>query len=126
MQSMTDKKTALKRRDRSKQRHCFVYVRYIHYTDINENSLFCKPLDKRTTEMDIFHKVDDFFMEMGLQWKEGVGECTDGAAAVPGHTVRFHGRVRSATDSPINFTHCMIHQEALVAKRISPDSRSVV
>ena len=36
-----------------------------------------------------------------------------------GHTVEFQGRVRSATDSLISFIHCMIDQEALVAKKIS-------
>ena len=76
--------------------------------------------------MDIFQKVDDFFTEMGLQWKGCVGVCTDGAAAMTGHTDGFHGRVKSAINSPITFTHCMIHRDALVAKKISPDLHFVV
>ena len=52
--------------------------------------------------------------------------CTDGAAAITGHTAGFHARVRSASDIPITFTHCMIHREALVAKKISPDLNAVV
>ena len=56
------------------------------------------------------------------------GRCwrTDGAPAMTGHTGRFHGRVRSATDSPITSTPCMIHREVLVSKKISQDLRSVV
>ena len=34
------------------------------------------------------------------------------------HTAGFHARVRSASDSPITFTHCMIQREALVAQNI--------
>lgn len=102
------------------------YVRYIYNNDIHEDLLFCRPLHERTTGMDIFQKVDDFFTEVGLFWKDCVGVCTDGAAAMTGHTAGFHARVRSATDTPITFTHCMIHREALVAKRLSPDLNTVV
>ena len=41
-------------------------------------------------------------------------------------TAGFHARVRSASDTPITFTHCMIHREALVAKKISPNLNVVV
>ena len=67
-----------------------------------------------------------FFTEMELQWKDCVEVCTDGAAAMTGHTVGFHGRVSSATDSPLTFTYYMIHRETLVAKKISPNIHSVV
>ena len=76
--------------------------------------------------MDIFQKVDDFFKEVGLLWTNCAGVCTDGAAAMTGHTVGFYARVRSASDTPITFTHSMIHREALVAKKISPDLNAVV
>ena len=76
--------------------------------------------------MDIFQIVDDFFQEVGLFWTDFVGVCTDGAAAMTGHTAGFHATVRSASDTSITFTHCMIHQETLVAKKISPALNSVV
>ena len=76
--------------------------------------------------MDIFQKCDDFFTEVGLFWTDGVGACTDGAAAMTGHTARFYARVRSVSSTPITFTHCIIHREALVAKTISPDLNVVV
>ena len=41
------------------------YVRYIYNNDIYEDLLFCPPLHGRTTGMDIFQKVDDFFTEVG-------------------------------------------------------------
>ena len=76
--------------------------------------------------MDIFQIVDNFFTKVGLFWTDCVGVCTDGAAAMTGHTAVFHARVRSASDTSITFTHCMIHREALVAKKISPDLNALV
>ena len=43
-----------------------------------------------------------------------------------GHTAGFHARVRSASDTPITFTHGTIHREAIVPKQISPNLNAVV
>ena len=70
------------------------YVRYIYNNNIHEDLLFCKPLHGHTTiGMDIFQKVDEFFMEVALFWTYCVGVCTDGAAVMTGHTAGFHARV---------------------------------
>ena len=106
--------------------HLLVYVRYIYNNEINEDLLFCQQMNTRTTGMDVFQKVDTFFSNVGLQWKDCVAICTDGAAAMTGQTAGFQGRVKSATDAPITFTHCMIHREALVAKKLSPELNKVV
>ena len=42
------------------------------------------------------------------------------------YTAGFHARVRSESDTSITFTHCMIHREALVAKKNFPDLNAVV
>ena len=83
-------------------------------------------MNTRTTGMDIFQKVDTSFTNVGLQWKDCVAICTDGAAAMTEYTAGFQGRVKSASDALINFTHCMIHREALVAKKLSPELNEVV
>ena len=70
------------------------------------------------TGMDILQKVDDFFTEVELFWADGVGVSTDGAGAVTGHTAGLHARVLSASNTSIAFTHCMIHREALVSKKL--------
>ena len=88
--------------------------------------MFCLPLHGRTAGMDIFQKCDDFFTKVGLFWTDCVGACTDGAAAMTGHKARFYAKVQSASDTPIAFTHCIIHREVLVAKTISPDLYVVV
>ena len=110
----------------TKMAHLLPYVRYFYNNDIQEDLLFCQPLHGRTTGMDIFWTVDDFFKEVDLLWTNCVGVCTDGAAAMAGHTAEFHERVRSASDTPVTFTHNMIHREALVAKKIPPDLNAVV
>ena len=118
--------------DITKTAHLLAYVRYIYNNDLHEDLLFCQPLHGRTTGMDIFQTVDDFFKKVGLCWTNWVSVCTDEAAAMTGHTAGFHPRVRSASDAPITFTRCMIHREALVAKRISdliivvPDAVKVI
>ena len=33
-----------------------------------------------------------------------------------GHTAKFYARVQTASDTPITFTHCIFHREALVAE----------
>ena len=103
--------------DITKMAHLLAYVRYVYNYDIHEDLLFCQPLHGRTTGMDIFQTVDDLFKEVGMFWTDCVGVCTDGAAAVTKHTAGFHARVRSASDTPVTFTHCMIHRETLVAKK---------
>ena len=70
--------------------------------------------------VDIFQKVD-FFTNVELFWTDCVCVCTDGAATMTGYTAGFHARVRSVSDTPIIFTHCMIHREAFAAKKISRD-----
>ena len=45
----------------TKMAHLLAYVRYVYNNDMHEDLLFCQPLHGRTTGMDIFQTVDDFF-----------------------------------------------------------------
>ena len=38
-----------------------------------------------------------------------------------GKNVGFHAKVKSLNSGPITFTHCIIHREALAAKKISAE-----
>ena len=51
--------------DITKMVNLLVYFRYIYNNGINEDLLFCQQLDKRTTGMDIFKKVNIFSMRWG-------------------------------------------------------------
>ena len=64
---------------------------------------------------------------MGLQSKGCVAVCTYGAEQLQEKTTAgFQCRVKFPSNAPITFTHCLIHQEALVAKKLSPGLNEVV
>ena len=91
-----------------------------------EDMLFCQPLEGQTTGNDIFIKVDTFFKGVGFSWDNCFGVSTDGAAAMTGKNIGFQLKVKSATNTSITFIYCMIHCEALVAKKISTDLHEVL
>ena len=65
-------------------------VLFSGFTFVTENGeqrpmcLLCNEISK--TGMDIFQKVNNFFSEMRLQWKDYVGVFTDAAAVMAGHS----------------------------------------
>jgi hypothetical protein len=61
-----------------------VYVRNVYNTTIEENMLFCKPLEITTTGFDIFNMVDSYFAENSIDWKKCSTMMTDGAPALSG------------------------------------------
>lgn len=48
--------------------HLLIYVHYIHEGTIKEDMLFCKPLEERTTAVDVFQKLDTFMNTKELVW----------------------------------------------------------
>ena len=44
-----------------------VYVRYVGSTSIEEEMLFCRPLNTTTKAEDVFQVVSSFFGDKGLQ-----------------------------------------------------------
>jgi hypothetical protein len=111
--------------DISKRPMLLCYVRFTHENEIEEEFLFCQPLLTTTTGNDIFQKLNEVFEQHGLLWKNCVAVCTDGAAAMTGHKSGLKGRVQSVHEH-VKFSHCMIHREALVAKKISPELNQVL
>lgn len=102
-----------------------VYVRYIFQTKIEEEYLFCETLTERTTADEIFKKINDFFVENGLDWKQCVGFCSDGARAMTGKYGGVTAKVKLVAEN-CTFTHCSIHREALVAKRMPDQFKHVL
>ena len=58
------------------------YVRYVADERINEEFLFCQPLQTTSKAGDVFQRLIDFFDKTELSWSKLVGVCTDGAPAM--------------------------------------------
>ena len=84
-----------------------VYVRYVADERINEEFLFCQPLETTSKAVDVFQILIDFFDKTELSWSKLVGVCTDDAAAMIG-----------ANSGLISLVKQKNHKAALVSKTI--------
>jgi hypothetical protein len=94
---------------------------------LHEDLLFCQPLEGRTTGEDIFVKLNEFFIASELSWNNCVVVCTDGTAVMTGKKKGLLAHIKNlnnATD--VNSTHCIIHREALITKKIAPELNKVL
>ena len=64
-----------------------------------------------------FLKYWTLLLQSGLLWSQYIGIFTDGAASMTGIHSGVVGRVEKVAPN-ITATHCMIHREALVAKKM--------
>ena len=71
----------------------------------------------RTTGEEVFKVLDSFLLQSGLLWSQCIGIYTDGAASMTGIHSGIVGHVKKVAPN-ITATHCMIHREALVAKKM--------
>ena len=94
-----------------------VYVRYVADEKINEEFLFCQPLETTSKAVDVFQMLIDFFDKTKLSWSKLVGVCTDGAPAMIGENSGLISLVKQKNPA-FQGTHCMIHKAALVSKTI--------
>ena len=85
-----------------------VYVRYVADERINEEFLFCQPLETTSKAVDVFQMLIDFFDKTELSSSKLVGVCTDGAAAMIGANSGLISPVKQKNPA-IQGTHCMIH-----------------
>ncbi|KAI6658745.1 hypothetical protein LOD99_15068 [Oopsacas minuta] len=67
-----------------------VFARYMNGPTIEEEFLFCKPLETTTKAEDVMAVVSTFFGDMNLNWKNIVGVCSDGAPAILGSPIWFY------------------------------------
>lgn len=94
-----------------------VYVRYVGSTSIEEEMLFCKPLETTTKAEDVFKVVATFFDNNGMKWEKLVGVCTDGAPAMIGSRSGFIARIKQISPNAVG-SHCVIHREALASRTL--------
>lgn len=101
------------------------YIRFISQEMFVEELLFCKELESRTTGKEIFQVLDEYIDSNGLAWSRCVGVCTDGAAAMTGKNSGVTALIKQKAPNAA-FTHCMLHREALVAKRLDDELNLVL
>ncbi|XP_035229526.1 zinc finger BED domain-containing protein 5-like [Stegodyphus dumicola] len=101
--------------DITKLAQLLVYVRYVYKESVEEELLFCRPMEDHTTGKDIYCKVDEFLKAEGLEWKNCCGICTDGARAMTGKNIGFKSFFQAAHYDHITFTH--LYTERLLQQK---------
>ena len=101
------------------------FVRYVYDGDFKKEFLFCVPLETTRRGIDIFEKMNEFFLNNGLTLENICDICTDGAPAMLGCHSGFQTRVKSQVPGVLSF-HCMIHRHALAAKTLPPSLSEVM
>ena len=96
-----------------------ISLSYLSMSDegINEEFLFCQPLETTSKTVDVFQMLIDFFDKTELSWSKLVGICTDGAAAMISANSGLISLIKQKNPA-IQGTHCMIDKAVLVSKTI--------
>lgn len=91
------------------------FVRYDFEYTSNEEFLFCKPLNTRTTAEEIFNLIDTYINRNDIDWKKCVGLSSDGARAMAGVRTGLFPKIKVMAPECV-WVHCSIHREALAIK----------
>ena len=92
---------------------------------LNFKLMRVQALPETTKGKDVFDVVNSYLKYCGLNWKNRVGICTDGAPAMTGC---LQGFVQIAQKQNLNIiqTPCFIDGDALVAKILGPKLKSAL
>ena len=82
-------------------------------------------LPTRRTATEVILCLDTHFINKSIDWKNCVGVCTGGAAAMAGI---HHGVVKQILEraSQAMWTHCFLQRENLAARQMSPELHDVM
>jgi hypothetical protein len=104
-----------------------VYIRYKGSDAIEEEILFCSPLELRARGFGVFNKVNKYSntRSLNLKWKDCISMSADGAPTMLVHVSGFSALAREKNPK-IEVTHCMIHCQALAVKHLEPALEAVM
>lgn len=102
--------------DISDNANLMCFVRYDFEYTSNEEFLFCKPLNTRTTAEEIFNLIDTYINRNDIDWKKCVGLSSDGARAMAGVRTGLFPKIKVMAPECV-WVHCSIHREALAIKK---------
>lgn len=111
--------------DRNKDRSFIAYVRFDMTESLSEDLLFYKYVWHRATAEELFKLLDCYLTENGLKWEKCIGVCSDGAQTMAGMRKGLQELIKKASPNA-EWTHCVIHREALASKHISPELNEVM
>ena len=87
-----------------------VFVRHIHIQVIEEDLLFCRPLETTTKATDVLKLIEDFFEEEELNWDKLGSVYTDGTPAMLGAQSGFLELVKRKNCNVIGTTVSFIEK----------------
>ncbi|XP_065254448.1 zinc finger BED domain-containing protein 5-like [Emys orbicularis] len=102
-----------------------LFVHYVNEGLVEEDLLFCRPLEERTTGEDIFNLTNAYFQEKEIDWSHCLGICTDVATSMTGKYTGFVARTKKVV-SKVSWTHCSIHRQALATKHMPEGLKEVL
>ena len=79
----------------------------------------------RATADELFKIIDTYLIDADLKWEDCVGICTDGAQAMAGKRGGLQALIKRVSPN-VQWTHCMIHREALASKQLGPELNDVM
>jgi len=95
------------------------YVRYTDHdeSDMKEDILRVSEIPTHTTSSEIFKVLNGFIEERGLELKNCVGVCTDGAACLTGRNSGLVTKIKDMAGNNLPSTHCYIQRQNLASKK---------
>lgn len=110
--------------DSNKDCLLITYVRFIDADDLRDELLYCKQVTGRATAEELIKILDTYLKETNLKWEDCMGICTDGSQAMAGK--RGMQALIKRVSPNVQWTHFMIHREALAFKQLSPELYDVI
>ena len=103
-------------------------ARYIDHdkSEMKEDILSVSELLTHTTSSETFKVLNGFIEERGLEWKNCVGICTDGAACPTGRNSGFVTKIKDIAGNNLLSTHCYIHRQNLFPKKVAFEVNEVL
>ncbi|XP_041844388.1 protein FAM200A-like isoform X1 [Melanotaenia boesemani] len=111
--------------DSNKNCLLIAYVRFVTSDSLSEDLLFCKYIANRATALEVFNLIDGYLTEHGLKWENCAGICTDGAQTMAGKKSGLQALIKKVSPNA-QWTHCILHREALAARHMSPELNEVM
>ena len=102
-----------------------VYARFLDMErmKIVDHYMFCLPIGIDTTALSVFSKVDNYFSEHEVMQSKCKSVSTDSARTVVGVRSGVIALIKQVAPEVVSI-HCILHREALVAKKLANEENN--